>query len=102
MVYSFVFSLAVASVYIWFVADRRVALLRLLQCFTGLCATIVLVDIIFFSDAIAMAIASGNIAIIGVDFAIASIAALVGYFCFAMSSKASSNKPITDSSAIRA
>ena len=102
MVYSFVFSLAVASVYIWFVADRRVALLRLLQCFTGLCATIVLVDIIFFSDAIAMAISSGNIAIIGVDFAIASIAALVGYFCFAMSSKASSNKPITDSSAIRA
>ena len=79
LVNCFVVSLLVATVYIWFARNRRMALVNLLGCFSLICVSIVSVDLVFFNEALISAIDTGQMALVGVDVAILMFSGLVGF-----------------------
>ena len=79
LVNCFVVSLLVATVYIWFARNRRMALVNLLGCFSLICVSIVSVDLVFFNEALISAIDTGQMALVGVDVAILIFSVLVGF-----------------------
>jgi len=79
LVNCFVVSLLLATVYIWFARNRRMALVNLLGCFSLICVSLVSVDLVFFNTALISAIDTGQMAVAGVDITILIFSGLVGF-----------------------